>query len=174
MKACANDKCPHGKIFAVPGKNFNKDRSRKDGFTPYCKKCSRDNFKFYYKNVKTSTVLCAYSKCSIQFSTARENQKYCCSEHQKLAYYEKQEKVGLFSRQNVLRKKKRLDSYVLAKNSAKNWKEKDISDATYMRIDGKTWNFIAKKLGRTESSVAQKILPLVKKLKEKAKGKIIY
>lgn len=52
-KTCLNKQC--GKTYENPADGFHKDKSRKDGFSPYCKECRCKTFRehWHFKNPKS-------------------------------------------------------------------------------------------------------------------------
>lgn len=154
-------RCPScKKDFYLPEKNFNKDKSRKDGLSCYCKDCARKDYKYYASLKQKPLVLkeCGYLKCTNTFKT-RSHKKYCCPKHASLAYIENKGKEKVVSRQNAIRKIRRKKSN--NSNKGKTWTQKDIVYAIKNRQNGKSWVKIGENLGRSGDACANKIKPLL-------------
>ena len=73
--------CPRCKMtYMFAEKHFHKDKSRKDGLNPICKKCKNED-SIFYKSKKIMqkplfTLTCDNEKCNTIFTTRRTDKKF--------------------------------------------------------------------------------------------------
>lgn len=154
------------KTYFNPKKNFNKDKSRKDGLTFYCKECTKKDTA-YYENMNKKPIIkkaCEYSKCNKTFETRMYHKKYCCASHASLAY---QERIGVDAvrfKTNFNRKFRR--SKEVCANAKKAWTISEIEILIKKRQKGETFKTIGVLLGRSSDSCLNKYHK-VKKMRNK-------
>lgn len=118
MKTCTKCKTNYENI----EENFNKDKYKKDGFHPYCKKCrskqNKDNY--YFKNPKRDNFCI---DCGIDISDLNSNRIRCegCNnikekKRKKVNYEKEKDSIEFKARRRFLTKKWR-------KNNPKRYKE---------------------------------------------------
>ena len=158
-KKCIN--C--GEIHLMAKKHFHKDRSRKDGLKPYCKKCANEQYRFY-GDLKKKPLLekeCDYSKCNNKFTTRMESKRFCCSSCNCKAYQERKGLEDVRFRQNFLKKLSRKKE--VRTISRKAWKFEEIEILMDNRKEGLQFKEIAKMLGRSSVACMTKHSDILKK-----------
>ena len=152
-KKCTN--C--NETYLKPEKHFNKDKSRKDGLSFYCRNCNREITQWYEDKKKKPliTVTCGYSKCNNTFQTRHYHKKYCCSSHASLHYQE--DKIGkdvIRFRAAFRRKlKRRIED---KPNTNKTWTEKEKNILIKLKEKGIAYKEIAERLGRGRDACSKK------------------
>ena len=156
--------CPRCKMtYMFAEKHFHKDKSRKDGLNPYCKKCSNEQYKFY-GDLKKKPLLekeCDYSKCNNKFTTRMESKRFCCSSCNSKAYQERKGLEDVRFRQNFLKKLNRKKE--VRTISYKHWSFEEIEILMDNRKEGLQFKEIAKMLGRTSIACMTKHSDILKK-----------
>lgn len=140
--------CPRCKMtYMFAEKHFHKDKSRKDGLNPICKKCKNED-SIFYKSKKIMkkplfTLTCDNEKCNTIFTTRRTDKKFCskkCCDNKSYinrGYSDKASFNARFER-----------SKENPKNARLKWKNKDIAKLIEMRDTKIPYKEIAKVLKR--------------------------
>lgn len=160
-KTCTNCKETHMKV----EKYFYKDKSRKDGFQPYCMKCSREITAYYEEKGKPAKEkrTCQFSKCNNTFETRVEKKQYCCISCRTKAYQERTGVEKVRFRQNFLKKLKR--SKEINPNKNKPWTFDEDTILLDMRVEKKKYREIGEVLKRSSDACSLRHLLLKKKAK---------
>ena len=168
IKTCSNPVCPYGKTFMIPEKHFNKNKSKADGYSHYCKKCATDSV-MYHLRVHREKTVCKRDDCGRTFMSTG-HKKFCCKKCRATWHTERLDaKTESQRKQKYMKKVRKTQG---KKNPGKIWTEKEIIRGANMKIDGKTWIEISSFLGRSLQSSWKHINPEVKRLRAIAKGEI--
>lgn len=143
--------CPRCKsTYMFAEKHFHKDKSRKDGLSPTCKKCKNEDSLFYKSKIKVQKEMfilkCEHEKCNVVFTTFRTDKKFCCKKCRDNQFYLTKFKEGYGDKRAFKARFKR--SKENPKNARLKWNKKDISKLIEMRDSKIPYKEIAKVLKR--------------------------
>ena len=143
--------CPRCKsTYMFAEKHFYKDKSRKDGLNPICKKCKYEDI-IFCKSKKIIqkplfSLTCDNEKCNTIFTTRRTDKKFCCKKCRDNQFYLTKFKEGYGDKRAFKARFER--SKENPKNARLKWKNKDIAKLIELREAKIPYKEIAKVLKR--------------------------
>lgn len=167
-----NKKCTGCNItYYSPKKYFHKNKTQKDGLCSICKKCKKEERKYYYQIKKSKKEvferICEYKKCQKPFTTTDSRKKYCCYKCSWSAVHYKNDIEDYKAKRNFKARYERAKEVAPLNN--KRWSEEDILYLVEKRVEGLKFKDIGIVLGRKAVMCGRKYNEVLKTNKLKGK-----
>lgn len=143
-------------------KYFYKDKTRKDGFQPYCIKCAKEMTAYYEEKGKPpkDKRVCDWKDCNNTFETRDKKKRFCCNSCNRKDYQYRKGLENVRFRQNFLKKLNRKKE--VKTNGRKKWTFGEIEILMDMRKENKSFKEIAKILLRSSDACMNKYFVIMK------------